>query len=70
MAGSIAGMFFAQLVARILDATHNNYLVPFIIAACAYLLALGLMHLLLPHWDAMALEKIQAEKLDGRKAAQ
>ena len=55
MAGSLAGMFFAQLVARILDATHNNYLVPFAIAAAAYLTALAIMHALLPRWEPMQL---------------
>jgi MFS family permease len=53
MAGSVAGMFFAQLVARVLHFTDNNYLVPFALAASAYLLALGLMHLLAPRLEPM-----------------
>jgi len=40
-----------------LQATGSNYLVPFIIAASAYLLALGVMHLLLPKLEPMPLEK-------------
>ena len=55
MAGSIAGMFFAQLVARVLDATNNNFFVPFAIAACAYSLALLAIHLLLPKLEPMRL---------------
>jgi len=55
MAGSIAGMFFAQLVARVLDATGNNYFVPFAIAACSYSLALVAIHLLLPRLEPMQL---------------
>ena len=55
MAGALAGMCFAQLVARILDATHNNYFVPFAIAATSYLAALALMHALLPRWEPMQL---------------
>jgi len=54
MAGAIAGMFFAQVVARVLDATDNNYAVPFAIAATTYSLALLLIHLLLPRLEPMA----------------
>jgi ACS family hexuronate transporter-like MFS transporter len=53
MAGSIGGMFFAQIVSRVLHATNDNYLVPFAMAAGSYLLALGIMHLLLPRLDFM-----------------
>jgi ACS family hexuronate transporter-like MFS transporter len=53
MAGSILGMFFAQIVARVLQATHNNYFVPFAIAALAYGFALLLIHLLLPRLNPM-----------------
>ena len=55
MAGSVAGMFFAQIVSRILDFTHNNYLVPFALAATTYLVALGFIHLLLPRLEPMPL---------------
>ena len=54
MAGAIAGMFFAQVVARVLHATNNNYAVPFAIAATTYSLALLLIHLLLPRLEPMA----------------
>ncbi len=53
MAGSVAGMGFAQIVSRILHFSHNNYLVPFALAASTYLLALGLIHLLLPRLERM-----------------
>ncbi len=56
MAGSVAGMFFAQLVSRILDLTNNSYLVPFGLCATVYLLALGLIHLLLPRLEPMSLK--------------
>ena len=58
MAGSVAGMFFAQVVSRVLDFTHNNYLVPFCLAASTYSLALILIHLLLPRLETMPLERI------------
>jgi MFS transporter, ACS family, hexuronate transporter len=56
MAGAIAGMFFAQVVARVLYATNNNYIVPFAIAGTTYSLGLLLIHLLLPRLEPMALE--------------
>jgi MFS transporter, ACS family, hexuronate transporter len=56
MAGAIAGMFFAQVVARVLYATNNNYVVPFAIAGMTYSLGLLLIHLLLPRLEPMALE--------------
>jgi ACS family hexuronate transporter-like MFS transporter len=55
MAGSLGGMFFAQLVSRILHYTNNNYAVPFAVASLAYLIALGVMHLLVPKLERMKL---------------
>lgn len=60
MAGSIAGMFFSQVVSRVLHFTNNNYLVPFGIAATAYLLALIVMHLLVPRLEPMRVESPSA----------
>ena len=57
MAGAIAGMFFAQLVSRVLQATNNNYFIPFIIAATTYSIALVLIHLLLPKFERMKFEE-------------
>lgn len=62
MAGSLAGMLFAQIVARVLDFTHNNYFVPFALAATAYLLALGCIHLLMPRLEPMRIS-ISPERL-------
>jgi hypothetical protein len=42
----------------VLDFTHNNYLVPFCLAASTYSLALILIHLLLPQLETMPLERI------------
>ena len=55
MAGSIAGMAFAQLVSRVLQATNNNYLVPFAIAATTYSIALAVIHFLLPKFERMTI---------------
>ncbi len=48
MAGAIAGMFFAEFVGHLLKWTHNNYLVLFLIAPSAYLIAIGLIHVIVP----------------------
>ena len=55
MAGALGGMIFSQLVSRILQYTNNNYVVPFAIASLAYLVALGIMHLLVPKLERMEL---------------
>ena len=55
MAGALGGMCFAQLVSHILQYTNNNYAVPFAIASLAYLVALGVMHLLVPKLERMEL---------------
>jgi len=54
MAGSLAGMVFAQGVGRILHLTNNNYLVPFAYASGVYLVAVGVMHCLVPRLEPMA----------------
>src|SRR5262249_23536102 len=56
MAGAVMGIFFAQFISRILALTHNNYIMPFSLAACSYLLGLVTIHLLLPKLDAMKLD--------------
>ena len=58
MAGSIGGVLFAQAVARILHATNNNYLIPFAIASLSYLVAVTIMHQLVPKLEPMKLEGI------------
>jgi ACS family hexuronate transporter-like MFS transporter len=58
MAGSIAGMIFAQIVSHVLQATNNNYLVPFAIAATTYSVALAIIHLLLPKLEVMNPETV------------
>jgi ACS family hexuronate transporter-like MFS transporter len=56
MAGALGGMAFAQLVARVLDCTDNNYFVPFAIASLAYLAALAVMHALVPRLERMEVQ--------------
>ena len=55
MAGALGGMAFAQLVSRILDLTKCNYLLSFALSSLAYLVGLGIMHLMLPKLEPMKL---------------
>jgi ACS family hexuronate transporter-like MFS transporter len=50
MAGGIGGMLIAKLVGYVLEWT-GSYLIPFAIAASAYLVALACIHLLSPRLD-------------------
>jgi len=47
MAGAVGGMLIAKIVGYVLQAT-GSYFVPFVIAGAAYLVALALMHILVP----------------------
>jgi len=57
MAGAASGMLVAKLVGWVLDATGKNYLIPFLLAGFAYLVALGVIHLLLPRLQPMEIEQ-------------
>jgi ACS family hexuronate transporter-like MFS transporter len=57
MAGAVSGMLVAKLVGWVLDATGKNYLVPFLLAGFAYLVALGVIHLILPRLQQMEIEQ-------------
>ncbi|HEY5910594.1 MAG TPA: MFS transporter [Verrucomicrobiae bacterium] len=57
MAGAVGGMCVAKVVGWVLDATNKNYLVPFLMAGFAYLVALGVIHLLLPRLEPMKVER-------------
>jgi ACS family hexuronate transporter-like MFS transporter len=61
MAGSLAGMAFAQVISRILQFTNNNYFVPFAYASLVYLAAVGIMHWLVPRLEPMALQKTSGD---------
>lgn len=56
MAGAIGGMCIAKLVGYILTWTHNSYMIPFAIAASAYLVAFVIMHAILPRLQPMKLD--------------
>jgi MFS transporter, ACS family, hexuronate transporter len=56
MAGAVAGMFSAQLIGHVLDYTNNNYRAPFAVASCVYVLAVAIIHGLLPRMEPMELK--------------
>jgi MFS transporter, ACS family, hexuronate transporter len=62
MAGAASGMLIAKLVGWVLDATNKNYLIPFLMAGFAYLVALAVIHLILPRLQPMVLEQ-DSEKI-------
>jgi MFS transporter, ACS family, hexuronate transporter len=56
MAAAVFAMFNAKVIGFVLDTTHS-YAIPFAIASCSYLVALGILHLLLPKLEPMKLEE-------------
>src|ERR1035438_1308146 len=50
MAGAVGGMLIAKVVGYVLQST-NSYMIPFLIAGSAYLLALGSIQILAPSID-------------------
>ena len=46
-------MCIAEIVGHVLQATGKNYLIPFLMAGFAYLLALLVIHLILPKLEPM-----------------
>jgi len=47
MAGAVGGMLIAKIVGYLLQAT-GSYFVPFVLSGAAYLIALGLLHSIVP----------------------
>jgi ACS family hexuronate transporter-like MFS transporter len=54
MAGSVGGILIAQFTGHVLEWT-GNYQLPFLVASSAYLLALVVIHILLPRLQPMPL---------------
>jgi len=56
MAGAVGGMLIAQIVGHVLQWT-NSYMIPFFIAASAYLIAILIIHLLSPKLEPAEIEQ-------------
>ena len=54
--GSVAMMFFGLLVGFVLQITHGNYVPVFLLAGSAYLIAIGIIHLLAPKLSAVTID--------------
>lgn len=59
MAGAVGGMLIAKIVGYVLQRT-GSYMVPFLIAGSAYLLALLCVHLLAPRLEPVKLETVNS----------
>lgn len=55
MAGSIGGVLFSEVIGQVLQRT-GQYWVLFVIGACGYLIALAVMHLLVPNMKTTSIE--------------
>jgi ACS family hexuronate transporter-like MFS transporter len=49
---SVAGAFSAAVIGRVLDATGGNYTVVFFVCACVYVIAVAMIHWILPRTRA------------------
>jgi ACS family hexuronate transporter-like MFS transporter len=56
MAGAAGGFLLSPLVGYILQHTHNNYLIPFLISGSAYLVAFVIIQALAPRLEPAALD--------------
>jgi ACS family hexuronate transporter-like MFS transporter len=59
MAGAVGSLLFSPFIGAVLQRTHN-YLIPFIISGTAYLVALGVLQLLVPRLQPVSLEEAAA----------
>jgi ACS family hexuronate transporter-like MFS transporter len=55
-AGAMGGVLFQRVTGRVLEATHNNYSVIFVVCGLAYVTALLIMHLIVPRLEPARLE--------------
>lgn len=55
--GSVAMMFFGLFIGFVLQMTHGNYLPVFLIAGSAYLVAISIIHLLVPRLAVVAIDE-------------
>jgi ACS family hexuronate transporter-like MFS transporter len=57
LSGAIGGMLMAKFAGRILE-TVGSYQPIFIVAACAYLVALAVIHLVVPRYAPVAPDRL------------
>ncbi|MGZ5498405.1 MAG: MFS transporter, partial [Candidatus Aminicenantales bacterium] len=64
MAGAAGGLLFSPFIGFVLERTHNNYLIPFLVSGSVYLLAFVIVQALAPR-----LEPVDLGRPDARPAA-
>jgi ACS family hexuronate transporter-like MFS transporter len=57
--GSISMMFFGLVIGLLLQVTHGNYVPVFLLAGSAYLVAIGVIHLLAPRLTVAQIAETQ-----------
>jgi MFS transporter, ACS family, hexuronate transporter len=57
--GSISMMFFGLVIGLLLQVTHGNYVPVFLLAGSAYLVAIGVIHLLVPRLTVAQIAETQ-----------
>lgn len=56
-AGAMGGVVFQRITGRVLEATHNNYSLIFLVCGFAYVTALLIMHLIVPRLQPAHMEE-------------
>ena len=56
MAGAAGGLLFSPFIGYVLEHTHDNYLLPFLISGSAYLVAFAVVQALAPRLEPAALD--------------
>jgi ACS family hexuronate transporter-like MFS transporter len=64
MAGAAGSLLFSPFIGYILEHTHNNYLVPFLISGSAYLVAFVVIQALAPRLEPAALDGPGAQRIE------
>jgi ACS family hexuronate transporter-like MFS transporter len=54
--GSVSMMFFGLFIGFVLQLTHGNYVPVFLLAGSAYLVAIGVIHLLVPRLAVVTMD--------------
>ncbi|HMA54769.1 MAG TPA: MFS transporter [Acidobacteriota bacterium] len=57
MAGAAGGLLFSPLIGFVLERTHNNYLIPFLVSGSVYLLAFAIIQALAPRLEPADLDR-------------
>jgi ACS family hexuronate transporter-like MFS transporter len=57
MAGAAGSLLFSPFIGLVLERTHNNYLIPFLISGSVYLVAFAVIQALAPRLEPVSLDR-------------